>query len=138
MTLAAITLRDFLHPLALFGFAGQFVFMLRFMVQWFASERRRRSYVPVAFWWISCAGGVMLFSYALLREDVVFMAGQFLGLSIYARNLVLIYRRRSRLARHRRGLVFSGQEPQTAGAELEARVLGEFVEDDAAIPAAKD
>lgn len=96
MTFAAITLSDFLHPLALFGFAGQFVFMLRFLVQWFASERRGRSYVPVAFWWISCAGGIMLFTYALLREDVVFMAGQLLGLLIYLRNLVLIYKRRAR------------------------------------------
>lgn len=95
--LAAFTWQDFLHPLALFGFAGQFVFMLRFVVQWLASERRGRSYVPVAFWWISLAGGIMLFIYAWLREDVVFTCGQLLGLGIYARNLVLIYRRQARL-----------------------------------------
>ncbi len=94
MLLAKITLQDFFTPLALFGFAGQFAFMLRFVVQWLASERRGRSYVPVVFWYFSLAGGVMLFTYALLKEDVVFMFGQALGLLIYVRNLVLIYRRR--------------------------------------------
>jgi len=102
LTLGAIAWSDFWDPLALFGFAGQFVFMMRFMVQWLASERRGRSYVPIAFWWISLCGGIMLFTYALRREDVVFMCGQLLGLGIYARNLVLIYRRRARL-RQRQG-----------------------------------
>ncbi len=95
--LAAIELKDFLRPLALFGFAAQFMFMLRFVVQWYVSERRGRSYVPVAFWYLSLAGGIMLFTYATFREDVVFMCGQALGVLIYVRNLVLIHRRRIRL-----------------------------------------
>lgn len=95
--LAAIELKDFLHPLALFGFAAQFMFMLRFVIQWYVSERRGRSYVPVAFWYLSLAGGIMLFTYAAMREDVVFMCGQALGVLIYVRNLVLIHRRRIRL-----------------------------------------
>jgi lipid-A-disaccharide synthase-like uncharacterized protein len=85
------------HPLVLFGFAGQFVFMLRFLVQWYVSERRGRSTVPVAFWWISLAGGLMLATYGLLDRDPVILLGQGLGIAIYVRNLVLIYRRRSRL-----------------------------------------
>ncbi|HUU96602.1 MAG TPA: lipid-A-disaccharide synthase N-terminal domain-containing protein [Phycisphaerae bacterium] len=95
--LAAIEPKDFLHPLALFGFAAQFMFMLRFVIQWYVSERRGRSYVPVAFWYLSLAGGIMLFAYATMREDVVFMCGQALGVLIYVRNLVLIHRRRIRL-----------------------------------------
>ena len=95
--LAAIELKDFLHPLALFGFAAQFMFMLRFVIQWYVSERRGRSYVPVAFWYLSLAGGIMLFAYATMREDVVFMCGQALGVLIYVRNLVLIHRRQVRL-----------------------------------------
>ncbi len=94
-----------LHPLVLFGFAGQFVFMLRFLVQWYVSERRGRSTVPLAFWWISLAGGCMLGTYGLLDRDPVILLGQGLGIGIYARNLVLIYRRRARYLQHlaRRG-----------------------------------
>jgi len=93
----AISLQDFLTPLALFGFAAQGMFMLRFVVQWLVSERAGRSTVPVAFWYLSLLGGVMLFAYAAIREDVVIMTGQALGVVIYSRNLVLIYRERARL-----------------------------------------
>ena len=73
------------------GFAGQLLFTSRFLVQWIASERRRESVVPVAFWWFSLAGGVTLLSYALWRHDPVFILGQAMGLVIYARNLALIH-----------------------------------------------
>ena len=39
------------------GFLGQALFTARFLVQWLASERKRRSVVPVAFWWLSLLGG---------------------------------------------------------------------------------
>ena len=71
------------------------------LVQWFASERRRRSYVPVAFWYFSLAGGLMTFTYAYLRQEPVFMLAQGLGITIYARNLTLIYRRRWRYRQRR-------------------------------------
>lgn len=95
-------LAELRHPLVLFGFAGQFIFMLRFLIQWLISERRGRSMVPVAFWYLSCAGGLMLLIYAVLREDLVFMTGQALGLVIYLRNLALIHHRRGRLRRRPR------------------------------------
>jgi len=92
---------DLLNWLGLFGLAGQFAFMMRFVVQWFASERRGRSYVPIAFWYLSLLGGCMLFTYALMRRDPVIMLGQALGMLIYLRNLVLIYRRRFRYRQRR-------------------------------------
>jgi lipid-A-disaccharide synthase-like uncharacterized protein len=92
-------LEHLLDPLGLFGLAAQATFMLRFVVQWFASERRGRSYVPVAFWYISLLGGFMLFTYATLRKDPVIMLGQALGIAIYLRNLVLIYRRKAQFRR---------------------------------------
>ncbi len=73
------------------GFAGQLLFTSRFLVQWIASERRRESVVPVAFWGFSLAGGVTLLSYALWRHDPVFILGQAMGLVVYARNLALIH-----------------------------------------------
>jgi lipid-A-disaccharide synthase-like uncharacterized protein len=74
----------------LFGLFGQLLFTGRFLVQWIASERARRSVVPVAFWYFSIAGGLVLLAYAIYRADPVFILGQTLGVVIYARNLWLI------------------------------------------------
>jgi lipid-A-disaccharide synthase-like uncharacterized protein len=78
------------------GFAGQFLFMMRFLWQWIQSERQKRSVIPIAFWYFSLAGGMTLFAYAVHRRDPVFITGQMLGLLVYTRNLLLI--RRERLA----------------------------------------
>ncbi|MFN4128760.1 MAG: lipid-A-disaccharide synthase N-terminal domain-containing protein [Paracoccaceae bacterium] len=78
------------------GLAGQLLFTARFLVQWLASEREKRSVIPIAFWYFSLAGGVVLFTYALWRRDPVFILGQSMGLVIYARNLWLIYAERNR------------------------------------------
>ena len=77
------------------GFVAQAMFMMRFVVQWVASERVGRSIVPVAFWYFSICGGATLFAYALWREDPVFIMGQGAGLLIYGRNLYLIYKERA-------------------------------------------
>jgi len=77
-----------------FGLGGQLMFSGRFIVQWIASEKAGRSVIPLAFWYFSIAGGVILFMYALYRRDPVFILGQSLGLFIYSRNLWLIYRER--------------------------------------------
>ena len=58
------------------GFAGQLIFTARFVVQWAASERKKESVVPVAFWWISLFGGLTLFTYAIHRGDPPFILGQ--------------------------------------------------------------
>lgn len=79
-----------------FGFFGQFLFMSRFLVQWIASERAKRSVIPIAFWYFSIGGGLSLFAYAVHRGDPVFILGQSLGIFIYARNLYLIYVEKSR------------------------------------------
>ena len=75
----------------LFGMFAQALFMMRFLVQWIASERARQSVVPVAFWYFSLAGGLTLLAYAIHRRDPVFIFGQALGTVIYLRNLWLIH-----------------------------------------------
>ena len=72
------------------GFVAQGFFTMRFVVQWIASERARRSVIPVAFWFFSIGGGALLLVYALYRRDPVFIAGQALGLVVYVRNLYFI------------------------------------------------
>ena len=72
------------------GFVGQALFSSRFLVQWLASERARRSVVPTAFWYLSLGGSAVLLMYAIHRADPVFIVGQASGLGIYLRNLYLI------------------------------------------------
>ena len=69
------------------GFIAQGFFTMRFVVQWIASERARASVIPVAFWFFSIGGGVLLFSYALYIRDPVFILGQGFGVFVYGRNL---------------------------------------------------
>ena len=78
--------------LAILGFCGQALFASRFIFQWIASERRKRSHIPVQFWWLSLCGGGIVTIYGLLRRDPVIIFGQAPGLIVYARNLVLIHR----------------------------------------------
>jgi len=114
-------IKDLIDPLGLFGLSAQALFMLRFVIQWFASERRKRSYVPIAFWYFSLAGGLMTFTYAYLRREPVFMLAQALGISIYLRNLFLIYSRRIRFARRRRALAAGAPPESQAGADAVPR-----------------
>ena len=73
------------------GFIGQMMFSGRFLVQWVASERLKRSVVPRAFWYFSVGGGLTLLAYAIHRRDPVFIVGQLAGLFVYFRNLQLIW-----------------------------------------------
>ena len=72
------------------GFAGQALFSGRFVVQWITSEVKRKSVIPLAFWFLSLAGSLVLLTYAIHRRDPVFILGQSAGFIIYTRNLVLI------------------------------------------------
>jgi lipid-A-disaccharide synthase-like uncharacterized protein len=81
----------------LLGFAAQALFTMRFVVQWLASERARRSIVPASFWTFSILGGSLLLVYAISRKDPVFIAGQAAGLFIYARNVWFILRERKEM-----------------------------------------
>lgn len=82
------------HPMALVGLLGQACFFSRFLVQWIASEKNGRSVVPVAFWYLSLAGGLLVLVYAIWRRDPVFTLGQSVGAFVYIRNLMLIRRKR--------------------------------------------
>ena len=76
------------------GFLGQALFTARFLVQWLASEKKRESVVPVAFWWLSLLGGAAILSYAVFRRDPVIITGQGMGLFVYVRNLMLLSKAR--------------------------------------------
>jgi lipid-A-disaccharide synthase-like uncharacterized protein len=98
---------DFFHDLAvrypkfqldfwvIFGFIGQAMFTMRFIVQWIASEKKKESVIPVAFWYFSLGGGVILLAYAIRQMDPVFIAAYLLNPMIYSRNLYFIYKKKT-------------------------------------------
>ncbi|NBX66817.1 MAG: hypothetical protein EBQ96_07470 [Proteobacteria bacterium] len=78
------------------GFAAQALFFMRFLVQWIASEKLGKSVIPDVFWYFSLGGGFILFIYSIHRQDPVFMMGQGIGLIVYIRNIMLVWRERRR------------------------------------------
>ena len=80
------------------GLVAQGLFTMRFVVQWIASERVGRSVIPLAFWWFSVGGGLLLLVYALYRKDAVFILGQAFGVFVYLRNLYFVLRERRQKA----------------------------------------
>jgi lipid-A-disaccharide synthase-like uncharacterized protein len=93
---------QFGHPIVwlVIGFVGQALWSGRFVVQWIVSERRGESVLPPAFFWMSIAGSVLLFLYALVRPgpDWVNIAAYALNPIPYARNLILQSRARAAAA----------------------------------------
>jgi len=74
----------------IFGFVAQFIFFLRFAVQWWVSEKKKQSVIPVSFWYLSLVGTLMILIYSVHRKDIVFIAASCLNSLIYIRNLMLI------------------------------------------------
>tara|TARA_A100001011_G_C14296439_1_gene838650 strand:+ start:378 stop:671 length:294 start_codon:yes stop_codon:yes gene_type:complete len=77
------------------GFLGQGIFSARFLIQWFLSEKKKESYIPIIFWYLSICGGCSLLIYAIYRMDPVIITGQIFGIIVYLRNLILIYRKKN-------------------------------------------
>ena len=75
-----------------FGLAGNAAFATRFLVQWIASERANKSVVPLAFWYLSIVGSVILLIYAIHRGDPIFTLAYLPNAFVYTRNIVLLRR----------------------------------------------
>ena len=79
----------------IFGFIGQAMFTMRFLLQWMASEKKKESVIPVSFWYFSLGGGLILLAYAIHRMDPVFILAYLPGNLIYVRNLYFIRKRKN-------------------------------------------
>ncbi len=78
------------------GWTGNACFFSRFLVQWYATEKKQQVVVPVAFWWLSLAGSLCILSYAIMHKpDAVFICANAFNWIPYLRNLV-IHRRQHR------------------------------------------
>src|ERR1700681_3091457 len=74
------------------GFTGSLVFGLRFLIQWIASERARKSVIPFGFWECSALGSLLMLAYfAIYQRDSVGVLSTAMPLPIYLRNLYFRY-----------------------------------------------
>jgi len=80
----------FREPWVMFGTLGQLIFTARFVVQWIASERKRKSVIPLAFWFLSIGGSLMVLIYGIKTKEPIIILGQAGGSFIYIRNLILL------------------------------------------------
>ena len=77
-------------PFVVVGLLGNAAFSVRFLVQWMASERRRESVIPVAFWYWSIGGTLLMLAYFVERRDPVGILAYLPNTAIYLRNLHFI------------------------------------------------
>ncbi len=89
--------KDISFALMLWGLVGQIVFTFRFVLQWFYSEKKKQSILPIDFWIFSIIGSIMVLSYAIIRRDPVLFVGQLFGFVVYFRNTLLWWRQRAHL-----------------------------------------
>ena len=66
---------------------------MRFIVQWIATEKAKRTMIPIAFWYFSIGGAILLLVYSIHRADPVFILGYTLSMIIYLRNLYIARRK---------------------------------------------
>ncbi|OCT14603.1 hypothetical protein A8709_17195 [Paenibacillus pectinilyticus] len=85
----AVNLSPYQIGWIVFGFIGQIMFSMRFITQWLASEKAKRTVIPLSFWVYSILGSAVLSIYAIYRKDPVFLLGQLPSVFIYFRNIVL-------------------------------------------------
>ncbi len=94
-------------PWKIVGWIGNLIFSTRFIYQWLASERAKRSVIPAGFWLLSTLGSLFLLAYfGFYRRDSVGVISTVFPLPIYLRNLYL-------QLKHRHP-VHPGNEPRVA------------------------
>lgn len=82
--------KDITLPLLIWGMSGQVIFTLRFVYQWYYSQKRHESILPMGFWIISLTGSFLIITYAIVRKDPVLILGQAAGFILYARNIQIL------------------------------------------------
>ncbi len=80
------------------GGLGQVIFTLRFVYQWYYSEKLGQSVIPNGFWLISLVGSLMIMSYAVFRLDPILFIGQIFGVVVYVRNFIIGSRQQKQAA----------------------------------------
>ncbi|PZR41486.1 MAG: lauroyl acyltransferase [Azospira oryzae] len=80
---------DFTEAIMIIGTIGQLMLNLRYLYQWYYSEKAKESLLPLGFWVISFVASIMVVSYAYIKMDPVLLVSQGLGMLSYSRNIYL-------------------------------------------------
>ena len=72
-----------------FGLIAQGMLFLRFLIQWWATEKSKKIIIPLSFWYISIIGYVMVGIYAIVRNDIVFLSAAIVQTVLFTRNLFI-------------------------------------------------
>ena len=80
---------DFSNPILVLGAVGQLMLNIRFIYQWYHSEKHKTSILPLGFWVISACASVLILIYASYRIDPVLLVAQGMGIFVYLRNIFI-------------------------------------------------
>jgi lipid-A-disaccharide synthase-like uncharacterized protein len=83
---------DFTQPIIALGAVGQLMLNLRFVYQWYYSERQHDSVLPLGFWIMSTVASIMILVYASYRVDPVLLVAQGVGIFAYIRNVLIHFK----------------------------------------------
>lgn len=89
---------DLSHPIIALGAVGQLMLNLRFIYQWYYSEKHNDSILPLGFWVISSVASVMILTYASYRIDPVLLVAQGMGIGVYLRNIFIHFKAKPKTA----------------------------------------
>ena len=84
-----------LTPWKMVGFAGTLLFTSRWFVQLYYTRKYKRVVMPLAFWWLSVCGSILLLAYFTLgKNDSVGIISNFFPVFVSVYNLVVHLRHR--------------------------------------------
>jgi lipid-A-disaccharide synthase-like uncharacterized protein len=89
---AIVNKSDFTDIMIVIGTVGQLLLNLRYLYQWYYSEKAKESLLPLGFWVISLAASILVVAYASTRLDPVLLVSQGFGMMAYSRNIYLSLR----------------------------------------------
>ncbi|MBX2897542.1 MAG: lipid-A-disaccharide synthase N-terminal domain-containing protein [Cyclobacteriaceae bacterium] len=79
----------------LVGGAGQLLLNLRYLYQWYFSEKAQQSLLPLGFWVISAVASLMVVYYGIVHNEPVLLVAQGMGFVVYLRNIWFALRTRT-------------------------------------------
>lgn len=88
---------DFTNPILFMGAVGQLMLNVRFIYQWYYSEKYKTSILPLGFWIISTVASIMILVYASYRIDPVLLVAQGMGIFVYVRNIIVHFKEKRAL-----------------------------------------
>jgi len=79
------------YPMKIVGWLGAAIFGARFIIQWLASEKAKKSVIPFGFWECSALGSLLLIIYFMYKKESVGLMQTLLPFPIYLRNIYFRY-----------------------------------------------